>query len=327
MTRCFVGLHSHCTHGRGRVARRGALHGALALILLGLAAPVALAQNPAPSGAAPVGNATAADGGILKVVILSRHGVRSPLVKPDDLAKWRPQGAVPPWPKWLCPDEKHVCDPGELTPHGAELAEKMGVYYRSHYPPFSASCPDRDEVYFWADTDQRTIATGQALLRGLVPDCDRKDDYLRFKKGADERKPPATAELVPPGDLKDVCETVADQHEDKDKDKNKNTDEIFHPVTSGGACPLDVPRALAGMRSAAGRDFTAYLDKIRKPLQQAQCRLQCCLEADCAGWPKACGASPPPQQACGLAKDKVACFNRLPAGKPATRILLGGKVR
>jgi hypothetical protein len=100
-------------------------------------------------------------------------------------------------------------------------------------------------------------------------------------------------------------------------------------VTEGGtsACPLDVPRALAGMRKVAGQDFSDYLARIQKPLVQAQCKLQCCLQANCAGWAEACGASPPPKQACALGNDKVACFNRLPARKPATRVLLGGKVR
>src|SRR5262249_56170139 len=106
---------------------------------------------------------------------------------------------------------------------------------------------------------------------------------------------------------------------DKDQDKDKDT--IFHPVTSGGACPLDVPRALTDMRRQAG-DLAKFADRLGKELELAQCKLQCCLKANCAGWSNACGPSPPPRPACELGKDKVACFNRLPAAQTTPPTLL-----
>src|SRR5262249_22519871 len=49
---------------------------------------------------------------LVRVVILSRHGVRSPLVDPQVLATW----TASPWPVWLCgasPNAK--CADGDLT--------------------------------------------------------------------------------------------------------------------------------------------------------------------------------------------------------------------
>src|SRR5262245_10078193 len=241
-----VCLHPHAirrTRPRVIVAT-AAVAVVLSWLVIAFAASPALAQAPTQSAAM-----RPPDPDLVKVVILSRHGVRSPLVKPEDLARWRPEDATPPWPEWKCPDRPDgKCKPGDLTPHGAELARRMGDYYRTNYRLFSGNCPGSGELYFWADTDQRTKVTGQSLLRGLVPECG--EDYLHWlNKGAGDPERPAVAELVQPAALKDVCETHEDQH--KDKDQDKTTDQIFHPVTSGGACPLDVPRALAEMRKEA----------------------------------------------------------------------------
>jgi 4-phytase / acid phosphatase len=66
--------------------------------------------------------ALAADYELLSAVIVSRHGVRSPIARTPSLANI----AADPWPSWPVP-------PGHLTPRGAELARLLGVYYRDYY--------------------------------------------------------------------------------------------------------------------------------------------------------------------------------------------------
>jgi 4-phytase/acid phosphatase len=98
------------------------------------------------------------------VVIITRHGVRSPTWNSERLNQY----AAEPWPEWGVP-------PGDLTPHGRALMKLMGVYYRewlsrerllSH-----EGCGDVGRVYLHADTDQRTIETGRALAETLLPGC------------------------------------------------------------------------------------------------------------------------------------------------------------
>ena len=98
-----------------------------------------------------------------RVVILSRHGVRSP----TDSAALTAY-ASRPWPTWPVPD-------GHLTPRGEQLAALMGAYYRKHYSARgllpARGCPKPDELYLWADVDQRTRLTGAGLLEGMFPGC------------------------------------------------------------------------------------------------------------------------------------------------------------
>src|SRR5690349_13103681 len=54
--------------------------------------------------------AHAEDSDLRYVVILSRHGVRSPTAKPEDLNRY----SAEPWPDW-------GVGPGMLTPHGRDL--------------------------------------------------------------------------------------------------------------------------------------------------------------------------------------------------------------
>jgi len=56
--------------------------------------------------------------------------------------------------------------------------KKFGAAYRALYSAeglFSrAGCPPIDSIYIWTDLDQRTKATGTALLEGLAPGCGLK---------------------------------------------------------------------------------------------------------------------------------------------------------
>lgn len=98
------------------------------------------------------------------VVIVTRHGVRSPTWNAERLNPY----AAEPWPHWDVP-------PGYLTPHGRTLIELMGAYYRewlsSERLLHAQGCADARRVYIHADTDQRTLETGRALAEALLPGC------------------------------------------------------------------------------------------------------------------------------------------------------------
>jgi len=99
-----------------------------------------------------------------RAILLSRHGVRSPIKSNEELDKH----VATPWPVWPVP-------PGFLSPRGAELMRLMGRYYRVLYGGrglMEASiCPPRNTVAAWTDIDQRTRLTGAALLNGMYPGC------------------------------------------------------------------------------------------------------------------------------------------------------------
>jgi 4-phytase/acid phosphatase len=120
-------------------------------LALALAAPVAAAK---PSGPLTVE----------RVVMLMRHGVRPPTKNPP-----MPAGmAADPWPNWSVA-------PGWLTPHGAKAMKIAGRADRAMLARLgvlpAAGCPAADVVAIVSDSDQRTIATGDAYLEGLAPGC------------------------------------------------------------------------------------------------------------------------------------------------------------
>jgi 4-phytase/acid phosphatase len=98
------------------------------------------------------------------VVIITRHGVRSPTWKADRLNQY----SAAPWPAWGVP-------PGNLTSHGRALIQLMGSYYREWLLRegllHQQGCADANRVYVYADTDQRTLDTGRALAEALLPGC------------------------------------------------------------------------------------------------------------------------------------------------------------
>lgn len=128
-----------------------------------------------------------------QVVVLSRHGVRSPTKQTALMNAVTPN----PWPTWPVPA-------GYLTPRGEQLVGQMGDFYGQYLRakgllPTDA-CPMDGVVGVWADIDQRTLLTGQALLAGVAPECGLKIQHQ------------------------------ADLHA---------TDPLFHPVEAG-VCRLDV---------------------------------------------------------------------------------------
>lgn len=101
---------------------------------------------------------------IERAVLLSRHGVRSPLQTNEELDRY----AATPWPVW-------PVAPGYLTQHGAELMRLMGAYYRVIFGGGglvrSDDCPPTGTVAAWADIAQRTQLSAASLLVGMYPRC------------------------------------------------------------------------------------------------------------------------------------------------------------
>ncbi len=118
---------------------------------------LAAAQSPAAPAAS-----RAAD--LQLVVVLSRHGVRSPIGARDLYGKY----AAAPWPEWDVP-------PGYLTAHGYQLMRLFGVWDRAQFASENlfapAGCADAAHVSIAADSDQRTRETGKALAEGMFPGC------------------------------------------------------------------------------------------------------------------------------------------------------------
>jgi 4-phytase/acid phosphatase len=129
-----------------------------AVVLLAL---LHVAPGNAQSNASP---ASGLDNALRFVVIMSRHGVRSPTGKLDQLNRYSRQ----PWPTWNVP-------PGYLTAHGARLMTLLGTYDRALLASQGLlspdGCADAAHIRIVADSDQRTRESGKALAAGLEPGC------------------------------------------------------------------------------------------------------------------------------------------------------------
>jgi 4-phytase/acid phosphatase len=105
------------------------------------------------------------------IVIVSRHGVRSPTGKVDQLNQFSTQ----PWPAWSVP-------PGYLTEHGAKLMTLLGAFDRELLAKqgllAAEGCSDADRITILADSDQRTRETGKAIAAGLMPGCNLETHAL-----------------------------------------------------------------------------------------------------------------------------------------------------
>jgi 4-phytase / acid phosphatase len=121
------------------------------------------------AGFASLGLATAASaapetyGDALQLaIIVTRHGVRSPLLDNDAMARF----AAQPWPKW-------ETAPAIQTPHGNQLIALMGDYYRMRFlrSGLLSGDPATDGplVFIRADNNQRTIETARIIGKSLVP--------------------------------------------------------------------------------------------------------------------------------------------------------------
>lgn len=105
-----------------------------------------------------------AESKLLKVVVISRHGVRAPTQGKKALELWSQK----PWPVW--PVEK-----GDLTPRGSHLVTAMwsniGLRLAKMGLLPENTCPPQSAIFVRADVDERTRATAAALLAGFGPNC------------------------------------------------------------------------------------------------------------------------------------------------------------
>lgn len=226
---------------------------------------------------------------LVKLVILSRHGVRSPIPNQQELAEW----TSAPWPAWNCDvgSATKVCEPGQLTPRGGILSEQMGNYYRTYLAELlpASQCATANDVFFWADLTQRTKDTALGLLRGFSPSCDTAS-YLHTSR-----------KLQP--------------------------DRIFHPVSSTGPCALNAARAEQEILVRAGGSLSRVAASLVGELETAQEVLQCCQLVLCEVTEKACRRAPAPAEFCKLTDRLPSCLVRHPESGPPTQVLLGGALR
>lgn len=129
--------------------------------------PALFAQQPSKVSA----DESKPQGKLKFVVIVSRHGVRSPTGKTDQLNQFSSQ----PWPVWSVP-------PGYLTEHGFTLMKLMGGFQREFLIKqgllAARGCDDVEHVTLLSDSDQRTRETGKAIAAGLMPGCNLETHAL-----------------------------------------------------------------------------------------------------------------------------------------------------
>ena len=130
------------------------------LLLTALAAATCAAAQAESPALAPEGYT------LEKVTILSRHGIRAPLVGYGSaLAEATPHT----WTPWKT-------EGGHLTPRGGELETRLAHYMDEWFDAVGLikkdSCPTTDQLLVYANSLPRTIDTGKNFVKGAFPDCD-----------------------------------------------------------------------------------------------------------------------------------------------------------
>ena len=110
-------------------------------------------------------NTPSAEYELEKVLIFSRHGLRSPVEKdPQEMAKYSPYT----WAKWDVPS-------GHLTAKGTVLETYFGQYLGQWLADqgllTAERCASGEGIFAYANGVQRTIATGQAIVTGAFAGC------------------------------------------------------------------------------------------------------------------------------------------------------------
>lgn len=106
-----------------------------------------------------------------KVVVLSRHNIRSPLSGNDSVL-----GQITPheWYQWSSPAS-------QLSVRGGALETCMGQYFRKWLEKedlFTENYrPDEEAVRIYANSKQRTIATAEFFTAGLMPTANEEVEY------------------------------------------------------------------------------------------------------------------------------------------------------
>lgn len=107
-----------------------------------------------------------------QVVIVSRHGLRSPLTEGSKEVK----SAVPlEWPTWNT-------KPGQLTTKGGALEVYMGGYFIDWLNKEGLVkkdiCPSDKDLFVYTNVMPRTIATAQHFVNGAFPGCQITINHL-----------------------------------------------------------------------------------------------------------------------------------------------------
>jgi glucose-1-phosphatase len=101
-----------------------------------------------------------------QVLIMSRHNLRAPLANNGSVLE---QSTPSKWPEWDVPG-------GQLTTKGGVLEVYMGHYMREWLADegmvTAGECPPASNVYAYANSLQRTVATAQFFITGAFPGCD-----------------------------------------------------------------------------------------------------------------------------------------------------------
>jgi len=199
------------------------------------------------------------------VVILSRHGVRSPTWTQSRLDDY----SALPWPSWNV-------STGDLTSRGFELIKQFGSFDRAAFAEaglFAAQgCAEAPKTFIWADTDQRTMASGRALAEGLFPGCPPQVHGL----GAGENDPlfhPA-ADGVTPAQADSAFAEFEAKAKQRYTQQDKLVEEMQHVLLGCAptiACtPAHVPKTpLLGVPTAAVRGKGDHIVDLQGPLAQA----------------------------------------------------------
>ncbi len=101
-----------------------------------------------------------------QVLMMSRHNLRAPLADNGSILA---QSTKKNWPQWDVPG-------GQLTTKGGVLEVYMGRYTREWLAQQGlvkeGECPSSDDIYAYANSLQRTVATAQFFVTGAFPGCD-----------------------------------------------------------------------------------------------------------------------------------------------------------
>lgn len=220
------------------------------------------------------------------VVLLSRHGVRSPLPTQPSLEVYTTRQAG--WPTWAAPADK----PGYLTTKGKVLASHLGRFYRDLYAgqnlvPPSGACPQRGTVFFHADNEERTIQTAEGLINGFVQGLASADCGI-------------VVQVAP-----------------------QPVDPLFHPQKAN-VCPVDAEQAKREILEQVGGNPASLNERFKEPLAIIQDVLQCCQPIACgdsAGGTASCKLTDLPAKVeVNPAKDTVTLTGPVRVGSTVSEI-------
>ena len=235
------------------------------------------------------------------VVILTRHGVRSPTSSMMGYS-WRD------WPDLKRDWQAECC--GDLTPRGEELVFLMGAHYRSYYggrllPAWGCVA---QQVYIWADNEERTITTANALAQGLsggLPGCTVAVNSLPYQTQ------PCGSPIV---GLREYCQ----------RPSSPQIDLWFHPLPA--LWPKVSPQESNELQAAANDINSRYpqlFAKYKPALQSLQNVLGCCSNSICQHAPPCTllnlPATAAPGQGSGRALNWPGPFN---VGSTASEVFL-----